>query len=143
MPHLAFETFVGQVFWLVICFAALYYLAANFLLPSVAQVVDARAKKISDDIKTAEQAKDNTILAQETHATLIAKATAEARKTLDEALKKTEANIDLKRKELQEKIDKSLSAAEKKISLIEQESATVVGKVSGDIAKIMAQKVAA
>jgi F-type H+-transporting ATPase subunit b len=143
MPHLAFETFVGQIFWLLLSFSALYYLAANFLLPNVGQVVDARAKKISDDIKNAESAKNNTIQAQERHQNLIDKATAEARKTLDEAMKKVEANIDLKRKELQAQIDKSLNAAEKKIALIEQESSSVVSKISTDIAKIMADKVAA
>ena len=143
MPHLAFETFGGQAFWLLVSFSALYLLASRVLLPNVASVIDSRANKISTDIKNAEKAKDEAVEANETHNRLIEKATAEARKTLDEALKKTEANIDIKRKELQTRIDKSLAAAEKKITEIEQESASIVSKVSGDIAKIMAEKVAA
>ena len=143
MPHLAFETFAGQAFWLLISFSVLYLLVSKVLLPNVARVVDARAEKIATDIETAEAAKNGTVKAQQKHQDLLEKATAEARKTLDEALKKTEANIDVKRKELQAKIDKSLDVAEKKINEIEQESASVVSKVSGDIAKIMADKVAA
>ena len=143
MPHLAFETFAGQAFWLLISFSALYLLASRVLLPNVASVIDARAEKIASDIETAEAAKNGTIKAQQKHQDLLAKATAEARKTLDEALKKTEANIDIKRKELQTQVDKSLNAAEKKINEIEQESAGIVSKVSGDIAKIMAEKAAA
>ena len=143
MPHLEIGTFLGQGFWLLISFSVLYFLVSNFLLPNVASVIDARAKHIDSDIKQAENLKNESVIATQQYESLHAKATAEARKTLDEALKKTEANIDIKRKELQAEIDKSLSAAEKKIAEIEQESSSVVRKVSSDITNALIEKVAA
>jgi len=143
MPHLELGTFAGQAFWLLISFSVLYYLVANFLLPNVAKVVDARAEKISDDIEQAEILQNKSVRANEKHQSVLAKATAEARKTLDEAMKKVEENIEVKRKELQTNIDKSLVAAENKIAAIELESFNIVGKISADIAKIMAEKAAA
>lgn len=143
MPHLVISTFAGQAFWLLISFSVLYILVSKLLLPSVAKVVDARAERIEGDIELAEKLKNDSIKANAKYESTHAKATAEARNTLDEALKKTEANIDVKRKELQAKIDKSLSAAEKKITEIQEESSSIINKVSGDIAKVMAEKVAA
>ena len=143
MPHLVISTFAGQAFWLLISFSVLYILVSKLLLPSVAKVVDARAEQISDDITKAEALTNGSLKANAKYESTHAKATAEARKTLDEALKKTEANIDVKRKELQTKIDKSLNAAEKRIAEIQEESSSIVSKISGDVAKIMAEKVAA
>lgn len=143
MPHLVISTFAGQAFWLLICFSVLYFLVSKFLLPSVARVVDARADQITGDIEKAEALQNDSAKANAKYENTHAKATAEARRTLDEALKKTEANIEVKRKELQAHIDKSLNAAEKKIAEIEQESSSVISKISGDIAKVMAEKVAA
>jgi len=143
MPHLVISTFAGQAFWLLISFSVLYILVSKLLLPSVARVVDARAEQISSDIAKAESLKNDSLKANAKYESVHAKASAEARKTLDEALKKTEANIDVKRKELQAKIDKSLNAAEKRIAEIQEESSSIISKVSGDVAKVMAEKVAA
>lgn len=143
MPHLAFETFISQGFWLVVSFAVLYVLAAKFFVPNVAKIVESRAERISSDIATAEKAAAETVKAKKKHQDLLDKATAEARATLDAAMKKTEENIAVKRKELQANIEKSLVKAEKEIAKIEAESASIVSKVSDDIAKLMADKVAA
>lgn len=143
MPHLVTSTFFGQAFWLLISFSVLYILVSKLLLPSVARVVDARADQISGDIAQAEALTNDSLKANEKYESTHAKANAEARKTMEEALKKTEANIETKRKELQAKVDKSLAEAEKKIIAIQEESSGVVSKISGEIAKVMADKAAA
>lgn len=143
MPHLAFDTFVGQIFWLLFFFVAFYFLVSKLLLPNVASVLDDRAKHIADDVDSAETMKNNAVDAQIKYERTQEKATAEARKTLDAAIAKSEENIAAKRKDLQAKIDKSLAAAEKKIAEVQDESAAVIAKVSKDIADQMAKKVAA
>ncbi len=143
MPHLAFDTFYGQIFWLLIIFIGFYILVSKLLLPNVADVLDARAKHIADDIDTAETLKNNAVDAEIEYERVQDKATSEARKTLEEAMSKTEANIDAQRKVLQAKIDKSLASAEKKIAEIEKESTGIIAKVSKEIAAGMAEKAAA
>lgn len=143
MPHLAFDTFAGQIFWLLILFVAFYFIVSKILLPNVAAVLDNRSKHITSDVDKAENMKNEAVDVQIAYERTQEKATAEARKTLDEAIKKSEENIDAKRKELQVKIDKSLAAAEKKIAEVEAKSSSVIAEVSKDIAKIMVAKTAA
>lgn len=143
MPHLAFDTFIGQIFWLAILFIAFYFIVSKLLLPNVADVLDNRSKHIANDIDKAETFKNEAVDAQLNYERVHEKATKEARKTLEEAMKKTEAAIDTRRKELQVSIDKSLQAAEKKIAEIQQESSSIVSKVSEELAAKMARKVTA
>lgn len=143
MPHLDFSTFIGQIFWLAILFVAFYFIVSKLLLPNVADVLDNRSKHISNDIDKAENFKNDAVDAQIHYEKVHEKATKEARSTLEAAMKKTEAAIDAKRKELQVSIDKSLQAAEKKIADIQQESTSVVSKVSAELATTMAKKVTA
>jgi F-type H+-transporting ATPase subunit b len=143
MPHLEFDTFIGQIFWLAILFVAFYFIVSKLLLPNVADVLENRAEHIAHDIDKAENLKNEAVDAQIHYERVHEKSTSEARKTLEEAMKKTEAAIDAKRKDLQIKIDKSLLVAEKKISDIQQESSSVVSKISVELAKKMAQKVTA
>src|SRR5690625_4388906 len=49
------HTFVIQIFWLMVTFAALYYIMSRRVLPSVGEVVEGRREKIDDDLGRAER----------------------------------------------------------------------------------------
>ena len=53
MPQFNFATFPSQIFWLIICFAALYFLLARTALPKIGAVLEARQRKIDDDLERA------------------------------------------------------------------------------------------
>src|SRR5690554_3394170 len=49
------DTFVSQIFWLIVTFAALYYIMSKKVLPRLGQVVEGRREKIDDDLGRAER----------------------------------------------------------------------------------------
>lgn len=49
------DTFVSQIFWLIVTFAALYYIMSRKVLPRLGQVVEGRREKIDDDLGRAER----------------------------------------------------------------------------------------
>ena len=42
MPQFDFGTFPSQIFWLIVCFAALYFLLAKTVLPKIGAVLEDR-----------------------------------------------------------------------------------------------------
>ena len=57
MPQLDVSTFLPQIFWLVVTFAALYLIMWKVAVPGVANVLEARQKRIGDNLDKATQAK--------------------------------------------------------------------------------------
>ena len=55
MPQLNPEFFVSQLFWLVISFTFLFIFLWRISLPRISNVLEKRANKINEDIKTAKQ----------------------------------------------------------------------------------------
>ena len=55
MPQLNPEFFISQIFWLVITFSFLFIFLWRITLPRIGSVLEKRANKISEDIRTAKQ----------------------------------------------------------------------------------------
>lgn len=59
-PPLDSNTFPSQIFWLVIFFTLLYVLMSRLVLPKLALLLEARAKRIESDLAQAQKLKDET-----------------------------------------------------------------------------------
>jgi F-type H+-transporting ATPase subunit b len=57
LPQLDTTTFAGQIFWLVITFAALYFVLSRIAVPKIGGVIADRANRIRGDLDTAAEAK--------------------------------------------------------------------------------------
>ncbi|NJC33014.1 F-type H+-transporting ATPase subunit b [Sphingomonas jejuensis] len=51
------STYASQIFWLLITFGLVYFTIGRGMLPKVEQVVDARDRRIADDLVAAERAR--------------------------------------------------------------------------------------
>ena len=51
------EIFASQLFWLFITFGLVYLIIGRGMLPKISATVDARDKKISDDLEAADRAR--------------------------------------------------------------------------------------
>jgi len=89
MPQLDFTTYLPQVFWLVVTFAALYLIMWKVAVPGIADVLETRQKRITDNLDKAAEAK------KEAEGTLAAyeKAMSEARSEAQAMIAEASAQI--------------------------------------------------
>ena len=58
MPQFDLTRFPTQIFWLVVCFAVLYFLMAKAVLPKIGATIESREHKIQADLDAAQKAND-------------------------------------------------------------------------------------
>ena len=105
----------SQLFWLAIVFGLIFFVIGRGMLPKIQSTVDAREKKISDDLERAQAARS---AAEETEAAWRARmdaARSEAAKVAEEARQKSARDTEAKVGKAAEKIALKVEAAEQQI----------------------------
>ena len=59
LPQLDTSSWVGQIFWLIITFAVLYFALSRFILPSLRDTISNRSDRIADDLDSATRMKQD------------------------------------------------------------------------------------
>ena len=54
LPQLDVETYISQIFWLIVSFVILYILVSKIAIPRIAEVLEERQDRIEDDLDKAE-----------------------------------------------------------------------------------------
>ena len=85
MPQLDISTFPSQIFWLVITFIAMFLIMWRISVPKIADALEARQKRISDNLGRAEDIKKEAEAAIEAYEAALAEARAEAQTAVAEA----------------------------------------------------------
>ena len=126
MPQIAqiVETYASQIFWLLIVFGLIYFGIGKAMLPKVAGTVEARDRKIADDLAEAERARAKADEIEQAYNARIAEARAAAQKAAQDA--------------------KAASAAEaeKRVKAADAELAAQAAKAEAELAAAQAQALA-
>ena len=144
MPQIAqiAATYASQIFWLLIVFGLIYFMIGKGMLPKIEATVDARERKIADDLAAAQAAHaraDELEAAhrakmEETRAAVLA-ATTEAKKA---AGQETEKSVKAADAVLAEKA----AAAEASLNAAKTEALGSVETVAAEAAQDLVAKVA-
>jgi F-type H+-transporting ATPase subunit b len=110
------ETFFSQLFWLVICFAALYIMASKLILPRLGSIIGERRDRIAGDLAEAGRMKDEADAAVAAYEKALADARARAQAIAAETRDKLNAAAEANRKDLEGKLHGKLADAEKSIA---------------------------
>ena len=118
MPQLDFSNplTIAQVVWMAIIFGLLYYLLARYALPQVAEVVDARAQRISSDLDSARAAKAQSDAAIAEITAASRRANAEAQASIAGAIAKAKAEALEQSRTADERLTAQLADAEHRIA---------------------------
>lgn len=127
MPQLEVSTYLTQIFWLVVTFMTFWFIMAKYIIPQIAQTVEARKRKYNDFIKKAEEVNKKALASIKRYDETIAAAKKDAAEQINRnkqelkefvTQKQEEVNLQLKQKiaenemMLQQERDKTMEQIE-------------------------------
>ena len=145
MPQISqiIDTYASQFFWLLIVFGLIYFTIGRGMLPKIEANMDARDRKIADDLAAAEQARAEADSLEDGGSVQIAEARSAAQAKANEAkaqaakdaearLAVADAEISAKTAAAEAELAKASAKAMASIESVAAEAAAdIVAKVSG------------
>jgi F-type H+-transporting ATPase subunit b len=115
-PPFNAHTFASQLLWLALIFLALYLLMSRIALPRIGSILEARRRRIQDDLAEAQRFKDASDAAIAAHEKALAEARGRAQALANETRAKAAAAAEGRRKEVDAKLRAHIAEAEKTIA---------------------------
>src|SRR5262249_29969783 len=115
-PPFDAHTFASQLLWLALAFIALYLLMSRIALPRIASILEARRRRVEDDLAEAQRFKDASDAAIAAHEKALAEARGRAQTLANETRAKAAAAAEARRKEVDAKLNARIAEAEKTIA---------------------------
>ncbi|MBR0661035.1 F0F1 ATP synthase subunit B family protein [Neoroseomonas oryzicola] len=146
MPQLAFghpeqgRLLIGQVVWLLLIFAALYFLMAKIALPRVGAVIENRHARIAADLEAAQAAKAEADGAMAAHRAATEAARGEARAAVASAVQAAQADSDAKAAALNARLNAQIAEAEARIEAARASAMGAIRGVATDTAEALVAK---
>jgi len=112
MPQLDPSTFGTQLFWLGICFVALYGVMALIVLPRISSTLQARASQLDDDLAEAEALREKAETALAAYEEALAEARSRALTVAQDMRAEVQAETDRQKAALDAKLAEQAQAAE-------------------------------
>ncbi|MAF94580.1 MAG: F0F1 ATP synthase subunit B' [Rhodospirillaceae bacterium] len=116
MPQLDVNTFLPQIVWLVITFAALFLLMWRVAVPRIADVLETRQRRIDDNLDKAVESKKEAEQTLAAYEQAIAEAHAGANTHIAEAAARMSAEAAEREAKLAEDLSARIAAAENEIA---------------------------
>jgi len=141
MPQLEVSTFVPQLVWLAITFVILYLLMARIGLPRVGGAIDARRRRMDDDLARAAQLKSEAEAVLAAYQEALAKARAEAQAAVKQTTDRMAAEAAERQRQLGEALARQTAEAERQIAAAKQKALSEMHEIAADVARSVTEKV--
>jgi F-type H+-transporting ATPase subunit b len=142
VPQLDVSTFSSQIFWLIICFATLYYLLSRRALPRVSEILEARQDRIAADLDQAQRLRREAESALATYEQAMAKAQDEAHAVLAEVQNQLQTETAERQAELDRKLAKQVTEAEGRIAAAREQALAEIADAAAGAAQAAAARLA-
>ena len=140
MPQLEVSTFLPQLVWLAISFVVLYLLMSKLGLPQVIAIIEARRKRLDDDLARATALKTEAEAVVAAYQRTLAEARAHAQATIKESADRFAAEAAEQQRQLAETLAEQTRAAEREIGAAKERAFTEIRNVAVDVARSVAEK---
>jgi F-type H+-transporting ATPase subunit b len=141
LPQLEVSTFLPQLVWLAITFCLLYVLMTRVGLPRVGGAIDARRRRIDDDLARAAQLKSEAEAAMAAYQQTLASARAEAQAAVKQTTDRLAAEAAERQRQLGETLARHTAAAEQQIAAAKQRALAEMHDIAVEVGRSIAEKV--
>lgn len=135
MPQFDFATFPSQIFWLIVCFAALYFLLGRSALPKIGAVLEARQRKIDDDLERATELEQKAKEALAAYEEQLAAARDEAQAAIRQTSEEMAAEAEQQHQALAAKLAVDVKGAEASIAAARKDALAHIQQVANEAAR--------
>ena len=140
LPQLNTHTFSPQLFWLVLTFAALFFLLSKVALPRIGDVIDERAGRIARDLEAAQRLKGETDKALADYEKALADARGKASGIAKDMREKLSAETETKKAAVEKTLGAKLQDAERRIAGTKTKALSAVNDIAADTAGAVVSK---
>jgi F-type H+-transporting ATPase subunit b len=140
MPQLDVSTFTPQLVWLAISFIALYLLMSRLALPRVDAIIEARRKRMDDDLARAAAIKAEAEAVIAAYQRTLAEARAQAQAAVKERTDQFAAEAAEQQRQLAEALAEQTRAAEREIGAAKERAFAEIRNVAVDVARSVTEK---
>lgn len=135
MPQLDAGAYASQILWLIITFSVLYYLLKTKALPRVADILEARQERISNDLDKAAALRAEAEAASEEYAKVVAEAQAKASAAIKAARDSVATDIARRTATLDKELGARIAEAEKAVQASRAQALTELEDVAVEVAQ--------
>lgn len=140
MPQLDVSTFAPQLVWLAISFIALYLLMSRLGLPRVDAIIEARRKRLDDDLARAAAMKAEAEAVIAAYQRTLAEARAQAQAAVKERTDRFAAEAAERQRQLAAALTEQTRAAEREIGAAKERAFAEIRNVAVDVARSVTEK---
>lgn len=141
MPQLEqIDTFLSQIFWLIITFGILYFVLWRKAIPLISDVLQERQERVDEDLRKAEELKTEAEEVLAAYEKAVADGRAEAQTILRETSARLASEAEARNDELTRKIAADADAAEARIRAAREEALANIREVATDVAQTATHK---
>jgi F-type H+-transporting ATPase subunit b len=140
MPQLDVSTFPPQLVWLAIAFIVLYLLMWKLGLPRVGSVIEARRKRIDDDLARATELKEEAEAAMAAYQRALADARAQAQTTIRERTERFAAEAAERQRQVAATLAEQTKSAEQQIAAAKERAFADIRNVALEVARSVTEK---
>ena len=141
LPQLDPSTYPSQIFWLIVAFILLYMFFSSKTLPEMSTVMENRKDRISNDLNTAEQLKNDIEAAQKNYEASLTGARDKAAKTLADTNAKIAEKAAKENDAFRETADKEIAALEKEITKAKKDAMNDMNAIVAEVSQEAAEKI--
>ncbi|HEX4297737.1 MAG TPA: ATP F0F1 synthase subunit B [Devosia sp.] len=131
-PPFDVSTFPSQLIWFAIIFGALYLVMSRLAVPQIGSIIDKRKARIDGDLREAQRLKGETDKAIAAYEAALAEARKNAHGIAEETRGSIKADLDGKRKTVEEDLSKKVAEAEARIQANKTAALGRVGEIAAD-----------
>lgn len=129
-PPLDANNFAPQIIWLLITFAALYFMLSRSVLPRIGDIIEERRDRIKRDIDAAARLKADADHAQEAYEHALADARANASVIAQETREKLASEVNEERAKVEQQIIAKTAEAEKRLEATKTEALKSINEIA-------------
>ena len=134
MPQLDPTYWASQAFWLILVFAILYVSISKFYLPKIKNNLENRENKIKEDLEDASKFKEESEIKLKEYDKILERAKKEVSKIHFESKNILKKNIEEKKRDIEQQIEKDFTKTQKEIIDLKKNSLATIQNISENIA---------